>query len=83
MVIHRIQTDETALSTARWDNPRFAPVDNFSEVSGHFGKRRSVGRNRAGRKTNEERMVLYRRTYAPGAGRWLPTVLPWPGRNSL
>ena len=49
---------------------RFAPVDNFSEVSGHFGKRRSVGRNRAGRKTNEERMVLYRRTYALDARRW-------------
>ena len=47
MVIHRIQTDETALSTARWDNPRFGPVDNFCEVSRHSAKR-VVGRLKSG-----------------------------------
>ena len=86
MVIHRIQSDETALSTARWDNSRFGPVDNFCEVSGHFGKR-VVGRLKSGGGAKQMRNEW---CFTAIPGRWLldadrpaPTVLGRPSCAGL
>jgi len=73
VVIHRIQTDETALSTAKWDNSRFGPVDNFCEVSGHFGKR-AVGWLKSGGGAKQMRNEW---CFTAVPGRWLLDADRW------